>query len=82
VLISAPIFLYLDIEPCFTARTHHGVLSLFPRQAKVVFARGEFFVNVGFFVAYLTFLEIEKFLWFVCQYNEVFVFLLPFVNIS
>jgi hypothetical protein len=70
------------VKAVFATGADNGVFAFLFWQAKVVFARGAFFVNVGFFVAYLAFLEIEKLLWFVCQFNEFFVFLLPFVNIS
>ena len=82
MLISAPIFLYLDIEPCFTARTHHGVFSLFPRQAKVVFAGRTLLVNVGLSVSIHTLLQLEKLLRLGGVFDELLVFLLSFVNIS
>ena len=75
-------FLYLNIKSVLTARAHNGVLSLFPRQAKIVSAGGTFFVNVGRAVALFTFLKVDKLLRFICQFYKFFVFLLSFVNIS
>ena len=58
------------------------MLSLFPRQAKVVFAGRTLFVNVGLSVSILALLQLEKLLRLVGVFDEFLVFLLSFVNIS
>jgi hypothetical protein len=82
VLISAPIFLYVNIKSVFTTGTHNGVLALLPRKAKIVPAGGASSVNVGFTVTHLTFLKVEELLRLVDEFDEFLVFLLSFVNIS
>ena len=74
--------LYVNIKSVFTAGTHNGVLALFPRKAKIVFAGGTSSVNVGFIVTHLAFLKVEELLRFVDEFDKFLVFLLSFVNIS
>lgn len=82
MLISAPIFLYVNIKSVFTAGAHNGVLALIPRKAKIAFAGGASSVNVGFTVTYLAFLKVEELLWLIDEFDKFLVFLLSFVNIS
>ena len=58
------------------------MLSLFPRQAKVVFAGRTLLVNVGLSVSIFALLQLEKLLRLVGVFDEFLVFLLSFVNIS
>ena len=58
------------------------MLALLFRKTKVVLAGGALSVHVGFTVAYLAFLKVDKLLRLIDDFDKFLVFLLSFVNIS
>ena len=58
------------------------MLTLLLGKAKIVFAGGTLSIYVGFTVAHLAFLKVDKLLRLVDDFDEFLVFLLSFVNIS
>ena len=60
---------------------NYGVLAFLLRKAKVVVTGRTLFVNVGPFVSFFAFLQIEKLLGLRYDFDKSFVFLLSFVNV-
>lgn len=75
-------FLNFYVKPVLATGTNNRVLTFFLWQTKVVFAGRTLSVNVRFLVAKFTFLQIDKLLRFVGEFDKFLIFLLSFVNIS
>lgn len=75
-------FLYSDVKSVLTAGAGNGVLTLFLRQAQIIFACGALLVYVSFPVPKFTFYKLEEIIRLFPDFHKSKVLLLSFVNIS